>query len=84
MNFTRSRDRRPLLSVGRHGHWASAFKWALPNPVYFGDNELLYYAGRNFNHNLVRLVVAAAAAAAAAAALAPDLSLNPIQVCCLN
>jgi hypothetical protein len=54
MNFTRSRDRRPLLSVGRQGHWASAFKWALPNPVYFGDNELLYYAGRNFNHNLVR------------------------------
>ena len=44
--------RRPLLSVGRAGHWASAFKWALPNPVIFGHDEFLYYSGRNFNHNL--------------------------------
>ena len=48
--------RRPLLSVGRDGHWASAFKWALPNPIFFGESEYLYYAGRNFNHNLVSSV----------------------------
>jgi hypothetical protein len=47
-----SPHRQPLLGLGREGHWASAFKWALPNPIYYGDSEFLFYAGRNFNHNL--------------------------------
>eukprot|EP01043_Picozoa_sp_COSAG02_P018160 COSAG02_NODE_841_length_16613_cov_61.635703_6_plen_961_part_00 len=52
LHFRRFASRQPLLSVGRHGHWASAFKWAMPSLVYFGDSEFLYYAGRNYNHNL--------------------------------
>ena len=55
LSFSRapgSVGRRALLGVGRNGHWASAFKWALPSVLYFGDSEFLYYAGRNYNHNL--------------------------------
>jgi hypothetical protein len=52
VHFRRFDGRRPLLSVGRDGHWASAFKWAMPSLVYFDDSEFLYYAGRNYNHNL--------------------------------
>ena len=52
LTFARSTGRQPLLSVGRDGHWTSAFKWAIPSLVHFGDRELLFYAGRNYNHNL--------------------------------
>jgi hypothetical protein len=41
-----------MSRLGRNGRWASAFKWALPSVVYFGDSEFLYYVGRNYNHNL--------------------------------